>query len=71
MADFQEAHLHPTNAVEILGKVNEDLSVQLFTAIDFGSNMGTLRFWGNLLIVDFNIVDALVDISHQNREIFY
>jgi hypothetical protein len=26
--------------VEILGKVNEDLSVQLFTAIDFGSNIG-------------------------------
>jgi hypothetical protein len=26
--------------VEILGKVNEDLSVQLFTAIDFGTNIG-------------------------------
>jgi hypothetical protein len=36
----QDSHLHPTNAVEILGKVNEDLSVQLFTAVDFGSNIG-------------------------------
>ena len=29
--------------MEILGKVNQDLSIQLFTAIDFGSNIGNFR----------------------------
>ena len=32
--------------MEILGKVNEDLSVQLFTAIDFGNNIGICRSMG-------------------------
>jgi len=58
--------------VEILGKVNQDLSIQLFIAIDFGSNIGISspgRPRGADL--DFKIVDALVEIVHQNREIFY
>jgi len=58
--------------VEILGKVNQDLSIQLFTAIDFGSNIGNFRGeTGGKLILDFKMVDALVDIVQQNREIFY
>ena len=58
--------------MEILGKVNQDLSIQLFTAIDFGSNIGitTLEVCAEL-ILDFKTVDALVEIVQQNREIFY
>ena len=36
-------HLHPTNAVEVVGKVNPDLSIQMFTFIDFGNNIGLLQ----------------------------
>lgn len=36
----QDAHLTLNNAVEIIGKVQPDLSVKVFQAMDFGSNMG-------------------------------
>ena len=39
----QDMHLHPTNAVEVVGKVNPDLSIQMFTFIDFGNNIGLLQ----------------------------
>ncbi len=36
----QDAHLSLNNAVEIVGKVQQDLSVKVFQATDFGSNIG-------------------------------
>lgn len=53
--------------------MNPDLSIQLFTAVDFGSNIGILFTTRSdaELILDFKTVDALVDIVQQNREIFY
>jgi len=42
----------------------------LFTAIDFGNNIGTAA--ATLTTnVDLNLADALVNISQQNRELFY
>ncbi|KAK7530506.1 replication factor A protein 3 [Phyllosticta citricarpa] len=55
----RDAHLTPNNAVEVIGKVNADLSVKVLTSTDFGSN------------IDFAAVDAVVDATHRYKEIFY
>ncbi|KAK7719458.1 hypothetical protein SLS57_005656 [Botryosphaeria dothidea] len=51
----RDSHLNLNNAVEIIGKVNQDLSVRVLTSTDFGSN----------------IADAVVDATHRYKEIFY
>ena len=38
----QDAHLQLSNAAEIVGKVLPDLSIKVFQATDFGSNIGTI-----------------------------
>ena len=55
----QDAHLVPNNAAEVIGKVQPDLSVKVFQAMDFGSN------------IVFKAVEALVDATHRYKEIFY
>ncbi|KAF6231473.1 hypothetical protein HO173_010225 [Letharia columbiana] len=55
----RDAHLQLNNAVEVVGKVQQDLSVKVFQATDFGSN------------IDFNAVEAVVDATHRYKEIFY
>ncbi|KAL9045485.1 MAG: hypothetical protein Q9214_001476 [Letrouitia sp. 1 TL-2023] len=55
----RDAHLTPHNAVEVIGKVQPDLSVKVFQAMDFGGN------------IDFNAVEAVVDATHRYKEIFY
>lgn len=41
MLGQQDAHLQLNNAVEVVGKVQQDLSIKVFQATDFGSNIGT------------------------------
>ncbi|KAM3084523.1 hypothetical protein ACMFMF_001878 [Clarireedia jacksonii] len=36
----RDAHLQVGNAVEIVGKVNQDLSIKVLRATDFGNNFG-------------------------------
>ena len=36
----QESHLKPGNAIEIVGKVNQDLTVKVLKATDMGPNLG-------------------------------
>ncbi|KAF2084614.1 replication factor A protein 3 [Saccharata proteae CBS 121410] len=55
----REAHLTMNNAAEIIGKVNNDLSVKVLTSTDFGSN------------IDFNAAMAVVEATHRHKEIFY
>ncbi|KAI9840752.1 MAG: hypothetical protein M1837_001326 [Sclerophora amabilis] len=55
----RDSHLVPNNAVEIVGKVNPDLTIKVLVATDFGSN------------IDFNAVAAVVDANHRYKEIFY
>ncbi|MCJ1363533.1 hypothetical protein MMC16_002640 [Acarospora aff. strigata] len=55
----RDSHLVLNNAVEIVGKVQGDLSVKVFQATDFGGN------------IDYAAVDAVVDATHRNKEIFY
>jgi len=37
---LQDAHLTNGNAVQLIGKVNPDLSVKVLTSLDLGSNIG-------------------------------
>ena len=36
----QDAHLQLNNAAEVVGKVQQDLSIKVFQATDFGSTIG-------------------------------
>ena len=36
----KDAHLSLNNAVELVGKVQPDLSIKAFQSTDFGSNIG-------------------------------
>ncbi|KAL2119129.1 hypothetical protein VTJ04DRAFT_6089 [Mycothermus thermophilus] len=54
----REAHLAPGHGVQIIGKVNPDLSIKVLNSIDLGEN------------VDFNLANTVVEISHQYRHLF-
>ncbi|KAF2102353.1 replication factor A protein 3 [Rhizodiscina lignyota] len=55
----RDSHLTLNHAVEIVGKVQSDLSVRVLNATDFGTN------------IDFTAASAVVDATHRYREIFY
>ncbi|PNS17625.1 hypothetical protein CAC42_3020 [Sphaceloma murrayae] len=55
----RDAHLAMNNAVEVIGKVDKDLSVRVLVSTDFGSN------------IDYSIFDAVVDATHRYHDIFY
>jgi hypothetical protein len=48
-ASIQEAHLAAGNGVQIIGKVNPDLSVKVLSSIDLGTGVGESLFTFNLL----------------------
>lgn len=49
---MQEAHLRPGNAVQIIGKVNPDLSVRVLSALDLGTGVGMFQRPHTFLAVD-------------------
>ncbi|KAF2462140.1 replication factor A protein 3 [Lineolata rhizophorae] len=55
----RDAHLQVGHAVEVIGKVQQDLTVRVFSSTDFGTN------------IDFAAIDAVVDATHRHKEIFY
>ncbi|KAH8599817.1 replication factor A protein 3 [Bisporella sp. PMI_857] len=55
----QDSHLTPGNAVEIVGKVNQDLTVKVLKATDMGTN------------IDYGAYHSLVEATHLVKEIFY
>ncbi|KAF2225988.1 replication factor A protein 3 [Elsinoe ampelina] len=55
----RDAHLQMNNAVEVIGKVDKDLSVRVLVSTDMGSG------------IDFGVADAVVDATHRYHEIFY
>ncbi|KAG0648763.1 Single-stranded DNA-binding P12 subunit [Hyphodiscus hymeniophilus] len=55
----RDSHLAVGNAVELVCKVNADLSVKVLRSTDMGGG------------VDFNAVAAVVDATHRYKEIFY
>jgi replication factor A3 len=54
----RDAHLTNGNAVQIIGKVNSDLSVKVLHSLDLGPN------------VDMKVSSAVVEATHRHREIF-
>ncbi|KAI0403390.1 hypothetical protein F4802DRAFT_295904 [Xylaria palmicola] len=46
------------NGAQIIGRVNPDLSIKVYNALDLGNN------------VDFQVAQNVVDITHQYKELF-
>ncbi|EGS21046.1 single-stranded DNA binding protein 12k chain-like protein [Thermochaetoides thermophila DSM 1495] len=55
----REAHLSKGNGVQVIGKVNPDLSIKALTTLDLGTE------------VDFTLANTVVEISHQHPEVFH
>ncbi|KAI9740228.1 MAG: hypothetical protein M1834_004806 [Cirrosporium novae-zelandiae] len=55
----RDAHISMGSAVEIVGKVQQDLSIKVFQATNWGND------------IDFAAIDALIDVNHRCKEIFY
>ncbi|KAF2501947.1 replication factor A protein 3 [Lophium mytilinum] len=55
----RDCHLSVGNAVEIIGKVDSNLEVRVFSSTDMGQG------------IDFDAANAVVDATHKYKEIFY
>ncbi|KAM0722222.1 hypothetical protein Q7P37_001663 [Cladosporium fusiforme] len=62
----RDAHLQLNHAVEIIGKVQNDLSVRVMASTDFGPESAIVE-----QTTDFNAVEAVVDVTHRYPEMFY
>ncbi|AEO62794.1 996ebf02-ac72-46be-8974-b6870bd585cb [Thermothielavioides terrestris] len=54
----REAHLSAGNGVQLIGKVNPDLSIKVLSSMDLGTG------------VDYSLANTVVEISHQHRGLF-
>ncbi|TGJ75470.1 hypothetical protein E0Z10_g10988 [Xylaria hypoxylon] len=54
----RETHLMAGNGAQIIGRVNPDLSVKVYNALDLGSN------------VDFQVSQSVVEITQQYKDLF-
>ncbi|KAK4203659.1 replication factor A protein 3 [Triangularia verruculosa] len=54
----RDAHLSPGNGVQVIGKVNPDLSVKVLSSLDLGTG------------VDYNLANTVVEVSHQHKSLF-
>ncbi|KAJ2978121.1 hypothetical protein NUW58_g7592 [Xylaria curta] len=54
----RESHLKAGNGAQIIGRVNPDLSVKVYNALDLGNN------------VDFQVAQSVVQVTHQYKELF-
>lgn len=54
----RESHLMAGNAAQIIGRVNPDLSVKVYNALDLGNN------------VDFQVAQSVVEVTHQYKDLF-
>ena len=78
---IQDSHLQLNHAVEIIGKVQNDLSVRVMASTDLGPESGigelflndtkALRNKSTDRSLDFNAVEAVVDVTHRYPEMFY
>lgn len=77
LTSLKESHLTPGNGVQIIGKVNSDLSIKVMSSLDLGSNVGMSIF---LYVVncthpltkpaDYSVAQSVVDITHQHKDLF-
>ncbi|KAK3359248.1 replication factor A protein 3 [Lasiosphaeria hispida] len=54
----REAHLSAGSGVQIIGKVNPDLSIKVLSSLDLGTS------------VDYNLANAVVEVTHQHKSVF-
>ncbi|KHN93717.1 DNA replication factor A subunit Ssb3 [Metarhizium album ARSEF 1941] len=54
----RDAHLTNGNAVQLIGKVNPDLSIKVLSSLDLGTD------------VDFGLCSAVVEATHRHQAIF-
>ncbi|KAI1341969.1 replication factor A protein 3 [Xylariaceae sp. FL0016] len=54
----RESHLMVGNGVQVIGKVNPDLSIKVYNALDLGNS------------VDYQVQQAVVDATHHHKDIF-
>lgn len=54
----REAHLSNGNAVQIIGKVNPDLSIRVLSSLDLGTG------------VDFSVYQHVVELSQKHPQLF-
>ncbi|KAI1818121.1 replication factor A protein 3 [Poronia punctata] len=54
----RESHLMAGNGAQIIGRVNPDMSIKVYNAIDLGSN------------VDYQVCQRVVEVTHQCKELF-
>ncbi|KAK3326503.1 replication factor A protein 3 [Apodospora peruviana] len=54
----RDSHLAAGSGVQLIGKVNPDLSVKVLSSMDLGTG------------VDFNLANTVVEIAHQHKSIF-
>lgn len=68
---MQDSHLTINNAVEIVGKVQPDLSIKVFQATDFGENIGMINYLLDHLpqITCWSLRSSLL-LIHPPRQIF-
>ncbi|KAJ8130847.1 hypothetical protein O1611_g2777 [Lasiodiplodia mahajangana] len=57
-----ESHLMAGNAAQIIGRVNPDLSVKVYNALDLGNNIVGLP--------DFQVAQSVVEVTHQYKDLF-
>ncbi|PWW79491.1 replication factor A protein 3 [Tuber magnatum] len=55
----RDSNLKLGNAVEVVARVNQDLSIKVLSSSDFGNNL------------DMKVYEELVGICQQHKEIFY
>ncbi|TGZ84700.1 replication factor A protein 3 [Ascodesmis nigricans] len=55
----RDDHLVYNNGVELIGKINPDMSVKVLTSWDLGPD------------VDYKVSEAVVDVTHRYKELFY
>ncbi|KAI1639713.1 replication factor A protein 3 [Biscogniauxia mediterranea] len=54
----RESHLMAGNGAQIIGKVNPDLTIKVYNALDLGSN------------VDYQLCQSVVEVTHQYKDLF-
>ncbi|KAK4229819.1 replication factor A protein 3 [Podospora fimiseda] len=54
----RDSHLTAGSGVQVIGKVNPDLSIKVLSSLDLGT------------AVDYNLANTVVEISHQHRSLF-
>ncbi|KAI5924686.1 replication factor A protein 3-domain-containing protein [Camillea tinctor] len=54
----RESHLMAGNGAQIIGKVNPDLTIKVYNALDLGNN------------VDYQLCQSVVEVTHQYKDLF-